>query len=216
MASAHEKPKPSLDEAWRQVLDAVGKQGATIGKQLKAARREYPQLVAAFQLLLGWQGLIARRSAIGWASGVALGRPGFTPWPPEPSGRPKIPDEICKLAPTLCKCFNGGDIDACIALADDGEGGGPAIPGAGDALRPVRTCQDVCADYRRALESALQYCQQYCQQAPVPRVMLRQWVQCQRDINQYWDELFERGCLQVWDYLDVVRELVAQGSRVGG
>lgn len=211
------KPKPSLDEAWQQALAAVGRQGDTIAKQLKAARRQYPQLVAALQLLLGWQGLVARRSAIRWASGAALGRVGFTPWPPDPIDRPRIPDEICRVAPTLCGCVNDGDIDACVALADD-EDGGPAIPGVGDALRPIRTCQDVCADYGRALESALQYSQQFCQQMPVSvsRGVLLQWVQCHRDINRYWDELFERGCLQTWEYVEVVRELIAQTSRSVG
>lgn len=47
---------------------------------------------------------------------------------------------------------------------------------------------------------------QFCQRGSVSRAELRQWMQCQQDINRYWDELFERSCLRVLDYMSIARE----------
>ena len=167
----------TLDEAWRRVLKVLGGHSGQIATQMAGARRQYPQFVAAFQLLLGWQGLTARRNAIGWANAVLLGRAGFTPWPPEPppDGQ-RLPDDICRFAPTLCGCFNDGDIGACMDLAGDGQGG-EAIPGVGDSFRPVRTCDDICADYRDALQCALRF----CQQGSLSKVDLLEWTRCQEN-----------------------------------
>ena len=201
-AQAESKNRIPLDAAWRKVIGRLLDKQDVVGKQLKAARKDYPELIAAFQLLLGWQGFLARRRATEWASTALAGGVGYTPYPPGPEQFGQIPDEICQLAPTLCNCFNDGDRDSCIELAED-DSGDEIVAGVGEIFERTRTCADIRADYCNALDCA----KRFCEQRAVSNTQLEEWTQCQHDIARHWNELFESGCVRVWVYVDIARRL---------
>lgn len=199
------KPSLSLDQAWTEVLATIGKDAERIGKQLNAAEKQFPQLARSFKLLLAYQGFLARQNELAAASAQLFRRPnglpsvGYTPWPPfPPLPPPPLPEELCRFVPTLCKCSDG-DMDACLDLAGDEEE--PREP-----FERVSPCNEICAAYKVALQCALQYCDQMNN---LTRTQYREWVRCQRDIDDYWNQLLERGCINIQEYFVAVQELPA-------
>lgn len=207
------KSKLTMSEAWSQAFGRLARNSRRLARELEGAREQFPVLVRAANLLLGYYGFLSRQARWAAANSRLLGMPtrgglvGFTPWPPDPgSERPPLPEEICRFIPTHCRCFNDGDRQACMDLVDDEDDGSPGL-GLGDSFRQVRTCQDVCRDYRAALQCAMQY----CGSNTLSRVELRQWVQCQQRINELWNELHERGCINTRSFT-IVAGLVATRS----
>ena len=202
---ATETQQLTLIGAWNETLSKMGGDAKLLGGQLAAAGKEYPELVASLKLLLAYQGHLAKQHELVTANAQLRGGiptndiwPPF-PWPPGPPlPWPSDPwEEICRTLPTLCKCLEG-DPDACPDLEVDRPEATWTKP-----FGQVPRCKQIRAAYKAALECALKY----CGQRSLTYSDHKEWARCQRNINHYWNQLHETGCLNLRDYCAIAEEL---------
>ena len=187
-----------LNQAFTKALDTTWKKAEIIGKQLKEAEEEYPEMASALKLLLAYNIYSADQARIGALTARLRGtvsytpspEPGPVPWPiPWPiPGLPPDPD-LCKFVPDVCPCAEG-DLAAC------------DFPDLGP--EPIDPCESLCASYKEALECALQY----CDKPNLTEAESQEWVRCQQNIDKYWDKLVARRCVNPRTYIATLEELL--------
>ena len=170
-----------VGQAWAEALRSIGKKTETLSEQLVEAEKKFPELVTSFRLLLAYEVYRANQSAFAAAMGKFRGAVSYIP---DPFGDPEIPEMLKAAMERLG--------------VEERER---------KTLEEVSSCEDLCGSYREALQCALGY----CDGKEKTEAEYGLWARCQIDIEDYWNQMHERGCFRHINYLELLATILSGG-----